>query len=193
LLKEFINVYELKPKSKLSPETEETVNRNLRELVSAVGLTCKPKISFHCFRDLVIRTAQNLGVDVFLYKRMVGKSISRDMRGYPSKDVKEAFEKIQSVISINGQILASQHDDLLSKLIEEVTKLSEALITLQKENSASRTVTETLTHKIKQMEQQQQKTSEALRVLADNTPIIYALLKKDYIKAKQLIDQQKQK
>lgn len=193
MLKEFINVYELKPKSKLSPETEETVNRNLRELVSAVGLTCKPKISFHCFRDLVIRTAQNLGVDVFLYKRMVGKSISRDMRGYPSKDVKEAFEKIQSVISINGQILASQHDDLLSKLIEEVTKLSEALITLQKENSASRTVTETLTHKIKQMEQQQQKTSEALRVLADNTPIIYALLKKDYIKAKQLIDQQKQK
>jgi len=193
LLKEFINVYELKPKSKLSPETEETVNRNLRELVSAVGLTCKPKISFHCFRDLVIRTAQNLGVDVFLYKRMVGKSISRDMRGYPSKDVKEAFEKIQSVISINGQILASQHDDLLSKLTEEVTKLSEALITLQKENSASRTVTETLTHKIKQMEQQQQKTSEALRVLADNTPIIYALLKKDYIKAKQLIDQQKQK
>ena len=183
----------MKPKSKLFPETEETVNRNLRELASAVGLTCKPKISFHCFRDLVIRTAQNLGVDVFLYKRMVGKSISRDMRGYSSKDVKEAFEKIQSVISINGQILASQHDDLLSKLTEEVTKLSEALITLQKENSASRTVTETLTHKIKQMEQQQQKTSEALRVLADNTPIIYALLKKDYIKAKQLIDQQKQK
>ena len=49
-----------------------------------------------------------------------------------------------------------------------------------------------LTTRLEQIEQANKKTNEALKVLADTTPVIYALLKKDYAKAKQLIDKQKQ-
>ena len=126
LLKEFVKVYKIQPQQKLFTEPEETVNRTLRELATQCGIDTK-NLSFHCFRDLVIRTAQNLGIDIYLYKRMVGKTISRDMRGYSSKDVKEAFEKLQTKIAINCQILASEHQDLLTQLGQQVLGLNNKL------------------------------------------------------------------
>jgi len=132
LLKEYLNVYEIKGEMPLFSETQETIQRSLREVASACGIITKPKVlSFHCFRTLLISTAQNLGIDVHLYKRMVGKIIPRDMRGYSSKDVKEAFEKIQAVIAINGRILASEHHDILTQLGQQVSALSNKLETQQ--------------------------------------------------------------
>ena len=134
LLKEYINVYEIQPEQQLFTDTEGTINRNLREIASRCGIDTK-NLSFHCFRDLVIRTAQNLGIDMYLYKRMVGKTISRDMRGYSSQRVKEAFEKIQRQIAINGQILSAKHDDALIQLGQQVNRLNNLVTDLQKQST----------------------------------------------------------
>ncbi len=48
-----------------------------------------------------------------------------------------------------------------------------------------------LTTRLEQLEKSNKQTAEALKWLANTQPIIYALLIKDYKKAKQLIDQRK--
>jgi hypothetical protein len=134
-LKEMINVYELKPDNLLFDFSVDTVERRLKEVATECGIDYKGHghFSTHMFRDLRIKTAQKLSIDEHIYKRMVGKTISRSMRGYSSKDVKEAFIKMAEILSINGQILAKENNDSLTELGRQVATLTNLVTDQQKQ------------------------------------------------------------
>lgn len=129
LCKELINVYERKPEDKLINLAESTCERRLKELASEVGINYKGKGEFtaHMFRDLRIKTAQNMQISEYIYKRMVGKSIEKSMRGYSSRDVKTAFEKMSTVLSINGSVLAKENNDMLSEMAKTMASMKTML------------------------------------------------------------------
>jgi integrase len=59
------------------------------------------RLRFHCLRKLFISTAKNLGIDPDICKKLVGKSVKKDILAYmTSVDYKQAFIRIHEVLSI---------------------------------------------------------------------------------------------
>jgi len=179
LLKEYLFSFAEKPEAYLFNSNgkgaidQETVNNRLRDLAEESNIeTGNSKLAWHCFRDMIISTAKNLSIDGDIIKLMVGKSVNKAMLPYlTGVDVKTAFLKLQKITKINGTMMKNDSADLIKVMGQQIADL---------------------TNRIEQMEKGNRRTYEALKVLADTQPIIYALLKRDYKKAKQLIDQQKQ-
>ena len=180
LLKEYLFSFPQKPEAYLFNSNgsgaidQETVNNRLKDLAKEANIKVgNMKLTWHCFRDMIISTAKNLSIDGDIIKLMVGKSVNKAMLPYlTGVDVKTAFLKLQEVTKINGSIMKNGSVDMIKAMGQQIADL---------------------TTRLEQIEQANKKTNEALKVLADTTPVIYALLRKDYAKAKKLIDQQKQK
>ena len=179
LLKEYLFSFPQKPEAYLFNSNgsgaidQETVNNRLRDLAREANIEIgNSKLTWHCFRDMIISTAKNLSIDPDIVKLMVGKSLNKAMLPYlTGVDVKTAFLKLQEVTKINGTIMKDGSEDVIKTLGQQIAQL---------------------TTRLEQIEKVSKKTNEALKVLADTTPVIYALLRKDYAKAKKLLDQQKQ-
>jgi len=137
LLKQYLEVF--KPKHWLWQSTngghisEDTINRRLKELANECGVETKPySLSLYCFRDYILSQGKNLGIDGDILKLMTGKAVKRDMIPYLSGiDVRSAFEKLQTVTRINGNILSEKNRDELSMLTQQVSALMNRIETLE--------------------------------------------------------------
>lgn len=114
---------------------EETVNNRLRDLARESNIEIgNAKLTWHCFRDMIISQAKNLSIDPDVIKIMVGKSVSKAMLPYLTGiDVKTAFLKLQKTLGITIIIEESEGD------IKRIESLENAMIELEKENMTFKT------------------------------------------------------
>jgi len=127
---------------------EETVNSRLRDLARESGIEVgNSKLTWHCFRDMIISQAKNLGVDPDIIKVMTGKSVSKAMLPYLTGiDVKTAFLKLQKMTGISTIIEESEGN------IKKIEALETALIQLETENKNLRTRIEVLQSRLESNE-----------------------------------------
>ena len=127
---------------------EETVNNRLRDLARESNIEiCNSKLTWHCFRDMIISQAKNLSIDPDVIKLMVGKSVSKAMLPYLTGiDVKTAFLKLQKVLGITTIIEESEGN------IKKIEALENALVELEKENKNLKTRIEVLQSKLESHE-----------------------------------------
>jgi len=153
LLKEYLNTFKTNNPYLFASNgkghiDEETVNNRLRDLARESGIEIgNMRLTWHCFRDMVISQAKNLGIDPDVIKLMVGKSISKAMLPYLTGiDVKTAFLKLQKVLGITTIIEESETN------IKRIESLETAMIELEKENKNLRTRIEVLQSKLESNE-----------------------------------------
>ena len=140
LLKEYLFTFGLKEEHYLffrngEHISEKTVNRRLRDLAEDAQIDLgNKKLRFHCFRKMIISEAKNLRIDSDIIKIMTGKSVDKSMLPYLSGiDVKQAFETLQTVTHINGEILLEQAQSEYAEIkeqLEETAKERDVLRTL---------------------------------------------------------------
>jgi len=125
---------------------EETVNSRLRDLARESGIEVgNSKLTWHCFRDMIISQAKNLGVDPDIIKVMTGKSVSKAMLPYLTGiDVKTAFMKLQKMTGITTIIEESETN------VKRIESLENAMMELEKENKTLRTRVEVLQSKLEE-------------------------------------------
>jgi hypothetical protein len=128
---------------------EETVNNRLRDLARESEIEIgNSRLTWHCFRDMIISQAKNLSIDPDVIKLMVGKSISKAMLPYLTGiDVKTAFLKLQKITGISTIIEESETN------IKKIESLENALVELEKENKNLKTRIEVLQSKLESHEQ----------------------------------------
>jgi hypothetical protein len=119
---------------------EETVNNRLRDLAREANIEIgNSKLTWHCFRDMIISQAKNLGIDPDVIRIMVGKSVNKAMLPYLTGiDVKTAFLKLQKILGITTIIEESETN------VKRIESLETAMIELEKENMVFKTRTDLL-------------------------------------------------
>jgi hypothetical protein len=127
---------------------EETVNTRLRDLARESEIEIgNMRLTWHCFRDMVISQGKNLSIDPDVLKLMVGKSISKAMLPYLTGiDVKTAFLKLQKITGISTIIEESETS------VKRIEQLETALVELEKENKNLRTRIEVLQSRLESHE-----------------------------------------
>jgi len=127
---------------------EETVNNRLRDLARDSNIEIgNSKLTWHCFRDMIISQAKNLSIDPDVIKLMVGKSVSKAMLPYLTGiDVKTAFLKLHKILGKTTIIEESEGN------IRKIETLENALIELEKENKNLKTRIEVLQSKLESHE-----------------------------------------
>jgi len=123
---------------------EETVNSRLRDLARESNIEIgNSKLTWHCFRDMIISQAKNLSIDPDVIKIMVGKSVNKAMLPYLTGiDVKTAFLKLQKILGITTIIEESETN------VKKIESLEDAMIELEKENKNLRTRIEVLQQRL---------------------------------------------
>ena len=123
---------------------EETVNNRLRDLAREANIEIgNMKLSWHCFRDMLISQAKNLSIDPDVIKIMVGKSVNKAMLPYLTGiDVKTAFLKLQKVLGITTIIEETETN------IKRIQALEDAIIENQKRTATLETTNQVLTQKM---------------------------------------------
>jgi len=108
---------------------DNTVNDRLRDLAREANIEVgNMKLTWHCFRDMIISQAKNLGIDSDIIKLMVGKAINKAMLPYMTGiDTKTAFLKLQEVTKINGSVIKEESKDIIVELGKNVADLSTRL------------------------------------------------------------------
>jgi len=119
---------------------EETVNNRLRDLARESGIEIgNMRLTWHCFRDMLISQAKNLGIDPDIVRVMTGKSVNKAMLPYLTGiDVKTAFLKLQKFLGITTIIEESETN------IKKIEALESALVELEQENKNLKTRIEVL-------------------------------------------------
>jgi len=127
---------------------EETVNNRLRDLARESGVEIgNMRLTWHCFRDMLISQAKNLSIDPDVIKIMVGKSVNKAMLPYLTGiDVKTAFLRLQKILGITTIIEESETN------VKRIESLENAMIELEKENKNLRTRIEVLHSKLESNE-----------------------------------------
>jgi len=130
----------------------ETVNRRLRDLAEDADIELgNSRLTWHCFRKLLISQAKNLGIDPDIIKIMVGKSVKKDMLTYMTGiDVKTAFTKLQTILGIN--IVSRPQTESETELAMQIVTLEDAIISVQKELGDMKTREQVLTQKLVDLE-----------------------------------------
>lgn len=104
---------------------DETLNTMLKELASRAGIQLHGNLHWHCGRKLVITTGAELGLNTWVIKKMVGKSIPMSDDTYLYAQLKEGFLKLRSVLRLMPRVA----EESLSN-VEELTNIcTEAIVT----------------------------------------------------------------
>ena len=164
LLKEYLFSYPTKNPylfhSNGSHISDKTVNQRLRDLAKDADIKIGNKnLHWHCFRKLVISQAKNLGIDPDVIKVMTGKAVNKSILAYMTDiNIIEAFNKLQTVTRINGELIKPKTLDIesMGKTIAELTNKIKELESRKELISLGETVSE-LTKKIKELEEQLEK------------------------------------
>jgi integrase len=104
---------------------DETLNTTLRDLSHRAGIQLHGNLHWHCGRKLVMTTGAELGLNTWVTKKMVAKSIPMSDDTYLYTQLKEGFLKLRSVLSLTPRVTKESLSD-----VEELTNIcSEAIAT----------------------------------------------------------------
>lgn len=93
---------------------DKTLNRLLQRLAKRASIRLHGTLSWHCARRLVMSTGAQLGLNVWIIKKLLGKSIHHSDDTYLETDLKEGFLKLCGVLKLkpnanaNGRINSIQ-------------------------------------------------------------------------------------
>jgi integrase len=153
LLKEYLQAFKtsnpfLFASNGKRPIDEETVNLRLRDLARESGIEIgNMRLTWHCFRDMIISQAKNLGIDPDIIRIMTGKSVSKSLLPYcTGLDVKTAFLKLQKILGITTIIEESETN------VKRIEQLENTLIELEKENKTLKTRLEVMQSRLENNE-----------------------------------------
>ena len=107
---------------------DETLNIALRNLAKRAGIQLHGRLHWHCGRKLVMTTGAQLGLNTWIIKMLVGKSIEGSDDTYLDPDLKEGFLKIHDVLKLKPKTVNGK----LSNLEEDSKLFAEALWELAK-------------------------------------------------------------
>jgi len=157
-----------------------TVNQRLRDLAHDADIKIGNKrLHWHLFRKMIISHAKNLGIDPDTIKVMVGKAVSKSLLTYMTDiNIIEAFNKLQTVTRINGELIKPKTLDIesMGKTIAELTKKIKELESRKELTSLGETVAE-LTKKIKEQEARIKEQTDRLFELEQLVPPLEELMR----------------
>jgi hypothetical protein len=92
------------PSNGTHPLDEDSFGLWLKNLAKKAGIkTGNQRLTFHCFRRLVMRAAIETGVGLTAAKLMVGKAVAKSDETYIAKaKLDEAFKKLSKYLSVTG-------------------------------------------------------------------------------------------
>jgi integrase len=142
---------------------EETVNNRLRDLAREANIEIgNSKLTWHCFRDMIISQGKNLGIDPDIINVMTGKHVNRAMLPYLTGiDVKTAFLKLQKITGITTIIEESETN------IKKIENLENAIVENQKRTAILETTNQVLTQKMVYQEKQLEQAQKEIKRLTD--------------------------
>lgn len=110
-----------------------TVNQRLRDLAKDADIKVGNKsLHFHCFRKMIISQAKNLGIDADIIKVMTGKSVNKSLLTYMlDVNIKEGFQKLQTVTAINGTLVKPESENQLITLGKTVAQMQSRIEELE--------------------------------------------------------------
>jgi integrase len=129
------------PSNGIHPLDEDSFGLWLKNLAKKAGIkTGNQRLTFHCFRRLVMRAAIETGVGLTAAKLMVGKAVAKSDETYIAKaKLDEAFKKLSKYLNVTG--------------VEEAQKpLQEMVVQQEKEISSLRERMDVVINQIKQYE-----------------------------------------
>jgi len=83
---------------------DETLNIALRNLAKRAGVKLHGRLHWHCGRKLVMTTGAQLGINSWIIKKLVGKSVEMSDDTYLYTDLKEGFLKIHGVLKLKPMV-----------------------------------------------------------------------------------------
>lgn len=112
-----------------------TVNRRLKDLAEDADIKIGNKsLHWHCFRKMILSTAKNLSIDPDIIKIMTGKAVKKDILTYMTDiNIKEAFNKLQTVTRINGELMKPEAENQLVTLGKTVAEMQQRMEEMGKE------------------------------------------------------------
>lgn len=87
------------------PMTENGFRRWLKDLAQRAGIKTSPnqRLTFQCFRKLLMRAGIETGVGLTAVKMMVGKSVAQSDATYiVQADLRDAFKKVSKFLNVSG-------------------------------------------------------------------------------------------
>jgi integrase len=129
------------PSNGTHPLDEDSLGLWLKNLAKKARIkTGNQRLTFHCFRRLVMRAAIETGVGLTAAKLMVGKAVAKSDETYIAKaKLDEAFKKLSKYLNVTG--------------VEETQKpLQEMVVQQEKEISSLRERMDVVINQIKQYE-----------------------------------------
>jgi len=92
------------PSNGLHPLDEDSFGVWLKRLAEKAGIkTGSQRLTFHCFRRLLMRAAIETGVGLTAAKLMVGKAVAKSDETYIAKaKLKDAFVKLGKYLNVTG-------------------------------------------------------------------------------------------
>jgi integrase len=129
------------PSNGTHPLDEDSFGLWLKNLAKKAGVkTGNQRLSFHCFRRLVMRAAIETGVGLTAAKLMVGKAVARSDETYIAKaKLDEAFKKLSKYLNVTGAE-------------EDKKPLQEMVVQQEKEISSLRERMDVVINQIRQYE-----------------------------------------
>jgi hypothetical protein len=104
---------------------DETLNTALKNLSSRAGIQLHGKLHWHLGRKLLMTTGAELGLNTWIIKKMVGRSIRISDDTYLYTELREGFLKLRSVLSLTPRVTKDSLSD-----VEELTNIcTEAIAT----------------------------------------------------------------
>jgi len=158
---------------------DKTVNDRLRDLAKEANIDIgNMKLTWHCFRDMIISQSKNLGIDGDIIKLMVGKAVNKSMLPYLTGiDVKTAFNRLQEVTRINGSVIKEESKDIIAQLGKQVGDLSTRL---EQQTKTLEEITKIVTESKADLESAKTDAQRALaQVLANKQEILNLLKEKE--------------
>lgn len=129
------------PSNGTHPLDEDSFGLWLKNLAKKAGVkTGNQRLTFHCFRRLVMRAAIETGVGLTAAKLMVGKAVARSDETYIAKaKLDEAFKKLSKYLNVTGAE-------------EDKKPLQEMVVQQEKEISSLRERMDVVINQIRQYE-----------------------------------------
>jgi integrase len=91
---------------------DETLNAALKHLANRAKIQLHGKLRWHLGRKLLMTTAAELGLNTWIIKKMVGKSIRMSDDTYLEPDLKEGFLKLRSTLAVTPRISTESLTDV---------------------------------------------------------------------------------
>jgi chromosome segregation ATPase len=140
--------------------SNEGLNKKLRRLVTKTNIkTGKKNVHFHCIRKFTLSRLRRIDKD--MAKIICGKSVSVSDMTY--EEIEDQAEKVFRLayknLALNGDLTGKNKQ----KQQEQIDKLENAVITLNRDLQGYKTTAETLTQKLEETEDELQQVLERLQ------------------------------